>query len=143
MMSIPPRRLRTASATVAQPSAVVMSDATNKFASARSLGFVRAVVRTVAPPSRNRVATAAPIPFVPPVTRTCLPSNSRRFKGSLRGLSRPIRHLAGGGGNGNLHRNEEIRREKIRVEVAEGRREAQLFGGNPAVRFAPFPAVGR
>src|SRR5882672_6226814 len=63
--------------------------------------------------------------------------------GSLRGLSRPIRQLAGGGSYGNLRRNKETRREKIRVEVAERRRQTQLFGGNPAVGFAPFPSAGR
>src|SRR5580704_5537357 len=39
-----------------------------------------------------------------------------------------------------FHRNEEIVREKIRVEVAKRRNVAQLFGGHPAIRLAPFPA---
>src|SRR5882762_7425827 len=68
--------LMTAWATAAQPSAVVISVATNEFSSARSLGGLRAVMRTLAPASRNRAVTASPIPLVPPVTRTRLPSNS-------------------------------------------------------------------
>jgi hypothetical protein len=39
-----------------------------------------------------------------------------------------------------FHRNEEIVRDKIRVEVAERRIVAQLFGGDHAIRLAPFPA---
>ena len=66
----------TAWATAAQPSAVVISVATNEFSSARSLGGLRVLMRTLAPASRNRAVIAWPIPLVPPVTRTRLPSNS-------------------------------------------------------------------
>src|SRR6266436_8945283 len=45
-----------------------------------------------------------------------------------------------GNGYGTLHRDEKIACEKIRVEVAERRRKTQLFGGDPTVCVAPFPA---
>src|SRR5579871_5038757 len=38
-----------------------------------------------------------------------------------------------------FHRNEEIIREKIRVEMAKRRSVAQLFGRDPAICLAPFP----
>src|SRR5438309_3712089 len=76
MMSIPPSRSRTASTIAAQPSAVVMSAATNRSSGARSPCRERAVVRTVAPAARNCDATAAPIPLVPPVTSARRPSSS-------------------------------------------------------------------
>src|SRR2546423_14012859 len=76
MMSMPPRHSRRACATAAHPSAVARSAAVNRAGSARSLGRVRAVVRTVAPASRSRAATASPIPLLPPVTSTRLPANS-------------------------------------------------------------------
>jgi hypothetical protein len=37
-----------------------------------------------------------------------------------------------------VHRDEKIACENIRVEVAERRRETQLFGGDPTVCVAPF-----
>src|SRR5580704_4868966 len=39
-----------------------------------------------------------------------------------------------------FHRNEEIVREKIRIEVAKRRTVLQLFGGDPTICLAPFPA---
>src|SRR4029077_12760247 len=55
------------------------------------------------------------------------------------------RFWCGSRGNGyrNSHRNEEVACEQIRVEVAEGRCDTQLFGGDPTVRFAPFQTSGR
>lgn len=47
-------------------------------------------------------------------------------------------HSSRGNSYGNLQRNEEIAREKIRVEVAERRCDTQVFRGDPTVRFAPF-----
>ncbi len=77
MISMPPSRARTASATAAHPSADVISAATKASISARSPGAVRAVVSTFAPISHSRAATAWPIPLLPPVTSARLPSNSR------------------------------------------------------------------
>ena len=44
---------------------------------------LRAVVMTLAPPSRSRLTTALPIPAVPPVTRTRFPLNSFAINGNL------------------------------------------------------------
>src|SRR5215471_7373580 len=46
-------------------------------------------------------------------------------------------------GGGDVHRHEEIACEEIRVEVAERRRDTQLFGGDPTVRVGPFHASSR
>src|SRR6059036_2423437 len=56
MISMPPSRARTASATAAHSSADVISAATKASISTRSPGAVRAVVSTVAPISHSRVA---------------------------------------------------------------------------------------
>ena len=46
------------------------------------------------------------------------------------GLARPLQRgsSVGSEGCGNLHGDEEIAREKIRVKVAERRRDTQMFG---------------
>src|SRR5882724_3055924 len=66
----------TPSTTFLAPSAVPMSDCTNKDGFCPSGNGERAVVATDAPPNRKLRTFASPSPLVPPVTRTRLPLNS-------------------------------------------------------------------
>ena len=69
-------------------------------------------------------------------TEFCYTTGVRAEKADLHGGG----SSTGGEGCGNLHRNEEIACEKIRVQMTERRRETQLFCGDPTVRCAPFQA---
>ena len=86
-MSMPsPKREVTSLTIFVHPAAVLRSAWINT--GSRSLWRsplvgLRAVVITLAPPSRSRIATALPIPAVPPVTRTRFPLNSFAINGNL------------------------------------------------------------
>ena len=75
-----------------------------------------------------------------PVALARITARSSRFCGGVSAYLFGRRLVRGCPCCGRFHRNEEIVREKIRVEIAKRGSVAQLVCGHPAIRIVPFPA---